>query len=264
MLPLADDFDFQPTSAPRTTTQTSPVQFLTHIRLNFAPARLLTYLLVITLILVVISYISDLIIYTYNLQEGGFAGTVLGLLQRFNVDQEISIPTWYSVCLLFSAFFMLYSISTHPQLLHYRRRWIALTFIFLFLSLVEGIALNDGIGAALRFVVNVDTDGAFRYRWVIVAIPAVLIVGALYAPFILALPSRVRLFIIAGATLYVGGAIGAEMINAYMLGRSDFMVVRLVVHIEELCEMAGISLFIYALFQYLRSLNAGEQSLTNN
>jgi hypothetical protein len=255
MLPLADDFDFKTPSTTQPSASPSAAQLLTNIRFHIAPKKLLTYLLLMSITLVTISYIGDILIYRYELQEGGFAGTVLSLLQRLNVDQEISIPTWYSVCLLFSAFFLLYSIATHPQLLRHRRLWSALTVIFLCLSIIEGIALNDGIGAVLRFVVDVDTDSAFRYRWVIVAIPAVLIIGALYVPFIRALPSRIRLLVILGAALYVGGAIGAEMINAYMLGRADILAVRLVVHIEELCEMIGMSVFIYTLLNYLLLLN---------
>ena len=260
MLPLTDDFDFKVPSRVQESKTSAPSQFITNIRFNIASTRLLTYLLGIIVVLVILSYISDVLIYTYNLQEGGIGGTMLTLLQRFNVDQEISIPTWYSVCLLFSAFFLLYSITTHPQLTRHRKRWFGLAFIFLFLSIVEGIALNDGIGAALRFVVDVDTNSAFRYRWVIVAIPAVLILGVLYVPLIFSLPQRIRLLIILAAGLYVGGAIGAEMLNAYMLGRTDFLLVRLVVHFEELYEMFGASIFIYALFQYLHQLDDKQEA----
>ena len=74
-----------------------------------------------------------------------------------------------------------------------------------------------------------------------------------YLRFLFGLPARTRrLFLVAGS-LYVGGAIGIELVggrHAYLYGTQN-MGYEMIVTFEEFLEMMGIVVFIYALMSYM-------------
>jgi hypothetical protein len=75
-----------------------------------------------------------------------------------------------------------------------------------------------------------------------------------FIKFITHLDQKTRyLFLIAGA-LYVGGAIGFEIIeNLYADAYGQDLVYSMLQNLEEGMEMAGIIVFIYALLNYMGS-----------
>jgi hypothetical protein len=81
-----------------------------------------------------------------------------------------------------------------------------------------------------------------------------LAVAASYARFLLHLPPRTRtLFLVAGG-LYVGGALGMEMVAGVLAGIPGWGTegnLRYAVPVEELCEMLGVVMFIHVLLSYL-------------
>jgi hypothetical protein len=105
------------------------------------------------------------------------------------------------------------------------------------------------------FTQRLHFSGFVHYPWVIGGAVAVFIVGLSYLRFLLHLPFKIRsLFIVAGA-LYVGGALGVESVCAnldYLYGFKNLRY-SLVAGIEELCEMSGVVIFIYALMRYAAS-----------
>jgi hypothetical protein len=80
----------------------------------------------------------------------------------------------------------------------------------------------------------------------------VLCVAAVYLPFLARLPARTRnLFFLAGF-VYVSGAIGFEMISgrhAALYGDNN-LTYKLLAHVEESLEMAGLVALLYALLDY--------------
>ncbi|HEX6144165.1 MAG TPA: hypothetical protein VFZ01_15720, partial [Geminicoccaceae bacterium] len=96
----------------------------------------------------------------------------------------------------------------------------------------------------------------------------VVIFGLIYLRFLLALPRRTQsLFLLAGA-LYLGGAIGIEMLAwhyRYPLHAPDptdwegskDIVWALLSHLEEVLEMVGVAIFLYALLSYLAHRRIG-------
>lgn len=76
-----------------------------------------------------------------------------------------------------------------------------------------------------------------------------------FRKFIFSLPFRTKaLFILAGA-IYVGGAIGMESIGGYIADTPGLHPAAYAVAatIEELLEMLGVIIFIYALLSYIKS-----------
>lgn len=169
------------------------------------------------------------------------------------VDGEGNIPTWYSSCLLLLCAFLLGTIaSAHwgdPN--GQSVRWIILALIFGFLSLDETAQLHELSIAPLHQWLG--TTGFLYYAWVIPAAICVVIFVLSYLKFLARLPGRTRrLFLFAGA-VFIGGSLGVEAFSAKQasLHGEHNLVYHLIVTLEELLEMLGVIVFIYALLDYL-------------
>jgi hypothetical protein len=79
--------------------------------------------------------------------------------------------------------------------------------------------------------------------------------GLVYVPFLKRLPKQTRNLFMAAGVIYVGGAVGCEMIGALIVERSGLWspAFALEVLVEETLEMSGIALFIYAITSYIQS-----------
>lgn len=175
------------------------------------------------------------------------------LIFLFNVDQERNIPTFFSVILLLSATWQLYSISIQKseKKNKYRFHWWLMTILFFFVTADEFMATHEMISEIVRDKYHVT--GFLYYAWVI---PFAMLVGGLtilYTPFIFRhLPKQTRNLMIVSAVLYIGGAIFMEMVGGYfyLQGGTENMTNAFLTTIEEGMEMTGIAVFIYTLSQY--------------
>ena len=174
------------------------------------------------------------------------------LVQLALVDGEGNLPAWYSASLLLLCSLLLAAI-THAE--RQRRggqvpHWLALTLIFAFLSLDETAQLHELWIRPLRDMF--DLGGFFYFGWIIPAGLCVALFVLAYLGFLGKLPARTRrLFLVAGTT-FVGGAIGIEAISgdhASVHGKEN-LTYHLIITLEELFEMAGLVIFIYALLDY--------------
>jgi hypothetical protein len=76
----------------------------------------------------------------------------------------------------------------------------------------------------------------------------------IYFKFLLHLPPQTRRIFLLAAGLYVGGALGVELIHGHYLDLyGKDLVYALIAAVEELLEMLGIITFLYGLLSYLRS-----------
>lgn len=174
----------------------------------------------------------------------------------FDMWEEVSIPSWYSVALLLVAAGVLTIIASGTRAASdpYARHWTALAVIFLALSIDDAADVHGHTSYTLREVF--DTSGFLAYAWIIPAAALVALVGLAYLRFLLHLPSPVRRQFVIAAALFLAGALVMEAIE----GRYDTqhgvenMPYRLMVGVEETLEMAGIILFISTLLGYLASM----------
>lgn len=91
--------------------------------------------------------------------------------------------------------------------------------------------------------------------WVLPGIAPVAAVAIVCAGLVKHLPPRTRkLFVLAGA-LYFGGAIGVEMVSAEHAHAysENNLGYAMIITIQELFEMSGVIVLIYALLDYLRA-----------
>jgi hypothetical protein len=97
------------------------------------------------------------------------------------------------------------------------------------------------------------TTGLLYYGWIVPAGICVALLVLSYRRFLRSLPSRTRhLFLLAGA-IFVGGAIGIEAVSGLhaSVHGEESLIYHLIITVEELLEMSGVVLFIYALMDYM-------------
>lgn len=135
--------------------------------------------------------------------------------------------------------------------------WHALALVFLFLACDEMLEIHERLIDPMRRVF--DTGGLFHYAWVIPYGIATIVFAIVALPFLRRLPSLSRrLFVVAGA-MFVTGAIGMEMLggaHASVHGSGNVTYVAWQT-IEELLEMSGMGLFLYALAAHLEARFGG-------
>lgn len=224
------------------------------LRVSLSPHRLTRFLLVFILSLVAFSFFLKFSL--YFLPDYPLRDTLISL---FDINKEQNIPALYSwSALLFSAM-LLATIAQVKKIVgdRYVSHWRALAIIFVYLSVDEAISLHEKFVEPVRNRLN--TGGIFYYAWVIPASILVVIFGLTFSKFLMALPPKTkRLFLIAG-TVFVAGALGLEMVSGvYADGSdSDNIVMAALTSIEELMEMLGIVIFIYALLAYISNYLKG-------
>jgi hypothetical protein len=175
------------------------------------------------------------------------------LFNLFCLDREANLPTWYqSSTLLLCAVRMRYIAWVRDgQNLPYVLHWKVLSIIFAFLSLDELASIHELAAVSVR--TRLGTSGLLYQGWVIPGAIFVLIVTAAYWGFVFRQPVRIRNLLILSAVLYVGGALGMEMVGGYHLdkhdpqGRSTTYIFLMTT--EEFLEMMGVLVFMYTLFQ---------------
>jgi hypothetical protein len=182
-----------------------------------------------------------------------------GFVRLFDLDQEGNVPTWYQAMALLVCAGLLTAITRHRRRLGapYAVHWTVLAVIFLGLSIDEAASIHEMAVHPLRAAWH--TRGIFYFAWVIPGGAFVLLVGLAYLPFLAALPGPTRRLFIAAGALYVGGAVGMELVEGYVVegyvvegyhGTENLAFI-VASTVEEGLEMVGIVIFIRALMGYL-------------
>ncbi|OLY93416.1 hypothetical protein SAMN05444008_107236 [Cnuella takakiae] len=183
------------------------------------------------------------------------------LTQRFGLDRDGNIPTLFATLLLLFSAVLLYFIAqqTRQQQGKTYGQWLLLSLIFVFLGIDEATQIHEFTSSLIKSVNHGPIPGLFRHAWIIPYLVLTVAVGLYYFRFVLALPRRTRnLFILAGA-IYVGSAMGLEMLEgleATINGKSSLLILKMQT-VEEMLEMNAIILFNYALMQYLGDTHLG-------
>ncbi|MEG5033504.1 hypothetical protein [Microcoleus sp. AT3-D2] len=223
-------------------------------QIPLAPGAVTQFLLRVVTCLALLSVLTQMSL--YFLPDAKLAGF---FTKAFNLDAEKNIPTLYScLALLFSS--LLLGVIAYAKNLdsdHYKNHWKILSFIFLFLSLDEAGSLHEKLIDPMRGLLN--ATGVFYFTWIVPIGFLVAIFLFSYSKFVLHLPVSTKKLFVAACAIYIGGAIGMEMIGGYIastLGEWGLSYI-IVVNIEESLEMLGIVVFIHALVSYIKTYLGG-------
>jgi len=216
--------------------------------ISVSPKRVAYSLSIWVIFFAVAGCIVQVLRYGFNYQERW--------ISLFNLDREINYPSWYSsFTLLFCAILLgIIASAKKKQGDRYFEHWKALAFMFVFFSLDEILSLHEIlIINDLRKALHVV--GIFYFIWVIPGAIFVAVTALAYLNFLLYLPRKIRDFFLLAGSIYVGGALGMEMVGGYYADAvtQRNLIYGLMVCVEEILEMVGVIVFIYALLSYIGS-----------
>ncbi|NNE61336.1 MAG: peptidase M48 Ste24p [Woeseia sp.] len=176
-----------------------------------------------------------------------------GLIDFFDFDIEGNVPTLYSAVALLFCSSLLALITTvnwrRPD--EWRFHWLGLTILFFLLAIDEGTAIHEEVGTFLEDYL--EATGALYFLWVLPYGIATLVLGLTYLRFVLQLPPDTRMRFVLAGVIFLSGALGVEMLGAWEAGLHGTTTVTycLLYSVEEMLEMLGVILFMYALLLHL-------------
>ncbi len=217
--------------------------------INISPRKIAKQLISIIFVLTVIHCLLLFI-------EDGLDVTQVHTLRRFfDFELDSNVPTWYSSITLFISSLLLSLIAIIKKRTkdYFALHWKFLAIIFTFLSLDEVAMLHEHSGKLVGVLFPVEFDGFLRFKWVLIGIPVTLVIALAYCKFIMHLPATIRNLVLLAGALYVGGALGLEMLAGHQqtVDMPSHIFYELLTTIEELCEKLGVMVFFYALLSYM-------------
>lgn len=231
------------------------------LSLAVSPRKILRVLLLAVLCLIVANIVTQFARFSLD------SDAVTKFAGIFDASQELNIPTWYqSATLLMCALLMAVTVSVQrAEGSRYLRHWRFLVLTFLYLSMDEVAGLHDRLTNPLRAAF--DLGGGFYFAWVIAAAVLVAVFVLAYLKFLLHLRPATRRLVLLAGILYVGGALGMEVINGFYAdayGTAN-LGYELLTTLEESLEMLGVVALVYALLidleQYVRGVGARAASV---
>jgi len=178
-----------------------------------------------------------------------------GLIPFFYVDEEQNLPAYFSGLLLLVAALLLGSITVlkKKDRAPYVASWAILCCGFVLMAFDELFSFHERLMTPMQRILGNDTPGIFTFAWVVPAIVLVLLLGVFFVKFLLHLSAKARFNFVLAAILYLGGAIGFELIEgAYAkLHGGQNLTFSMLTTVEESLEMIGVVVFIYGLLRYL-------------
>lgn len=224
------------------------------LKVCLSPKRSISFLLVAVLCLILASIVGQFSLYylpDFPLRD------LIAIL--FNIDAELNIPVVFAGLVLLICSILLAIIAYAKQLAEqpYVNHWRALSIIFLFMCIDEVIMLHEKTIEPLRD--KLDTSGFLYYAWVIPGAIFVVTLLLAFLGFLTALPAKTRRLILIAGTVYLGGAIGMELVGGYYaeLYSQYNIIYAIITTVEEFLEMLGLLIFIYALLSYISSFMKG-------
>ena len=220
------------------------------------PKQIIRFLVIVIFLLLSIHLIAHFIYFRFP--ELHFSGW---LVHHFGLNNDRNAPTLFNMAILFLSAILLYLTARRARLLGERnasRYWLLLCFIFIFLALDEILMVHEFAGGLMRKRMDKSVPGYLIHAWVIPYLFFALVVGLSYVRFVFRLPARIRNLIFAAGFLYVGSALGMEMLEgAEEASNGKNYKVLLLQTIEEVLEMLALTLFVYTLMQYLNLKRLG-------
>ena len=203
------------------------------------PGRVALHLGLIAGVLAVVHIVAMQIIFNDKLGLADRWGLEYWHLSIFDLDEEASFGTWFTVVILLIAGRLLLARARvlRAEADPWHLWWLILGIGFHILSLDEVVGMHELLNTIME-----DTP------WTVVGFWILGIVGLSYLPFLWQYRWRAAgLFLLAGA-IYAGGAVGVEHFTGADVNSLHY---NMWTTLEEGMEMAGAIVFIYALLDYM-------------
>jgi hypothetical protein len=174
------------------------------------------------------------------------------IIKLFDFNLEANLPTYFSSLILLCDGILLALIGSRYKALGEKFwHWLGLSAIFVFLALDEMMQIHEQFRAPMEALFN--TTGILYFAWFIPYVAVTIIIGIAYFKFMMRLPKSIlKLFILAGV-LFISGAVVMEAISGMHaeVHGEETLTYALMYSFEELLEMSGALVFMYALIAYI-------------
>lgn len=181
---------------------------------------------------------------------------IYGMIRQFNLDSEANVPSFFSSLILLLSAVLLAIIALYKKRVSdsFSRNWTILSIIFFYLAIDEAASIHEMFSSPVMDIMSRPHEGVlWHLGWTIPFVALVVVFAISYWKFLFHLPMKVRILFALAAVLYVGGAVGGEVLQVWhgSVYGADSLGFNIVITIEETLEMTGIIIFIYALLKYL-------------
>ncbi len=166
------------------------------------------------------------------------------VVEHLSLSYEGNVPTWLASSLLLAGAIIAGAIARDAA--RGRRAWWGVAIGLGYASLDEASELHEHLGGLI------GSHGVLYFDWVIFAAAALVVLAALYLPFVRALPPATRRGLIVAAVIYVAGAVGMELPLGWWTERhgSDDLTYALIDWVEETLELIGAACAVVALARH--------------
>lgn len=204
--------------------------------------------------IIVLLYAFDLLLGIAYLLSAEAEHVPWTLTAFLDLDREGNLPTWYSSMQLF-VMAAICALVTSREFRHGdNRAWFlaALSCAFLILSVDEVAQVHEWIGKRTDVILR-EAESVFVLRytgsWVFILGAPFLLMGSLLLYSLRGyLPTGVLVKLCAGAAVFLGGALGVELISNLVY---ETPVYKWQVVAEELAEMMGATTMLWASSELL-------------
>jgi len=216
------------------------------VELILSPKNITRFFLIIVSILTLAHLVG--LFFRFVLQHD----YVYGIVPFFDLNGERNFPAMYSAVsmIVCAGFLGLIGLAKRRSRQPYGFHWLGFGFIFLFLAVDEFLQLHDKLHEPM--VNALDLSGLLFVGWVVPYAAAGIVLLGVYYKFLINLPKRTMIWFFASGFVFLAGAMGIEAVSGRhieLYGRDTAYV--LIYTLEEMLELAGILMFIYALASYI-------------
>ncbi|HWP39353.1 MAG TPA: hypothetical protein VNL70_00410 [Tepidisphaeraceae bacterium] len=172
----------------------------------------------------------------------------------FDLNREQNAATYYQGITIFISALLagLIAWAKWRRGDRFRLPWASLAVGLLLLSMDEMCCLHEQFETLMQRS-GFRLHGLLHFQWVVPGMIAVGLAGIIFARFVWHLPRAIRVRFIVACALYLGGAVGLEMVGGWYAERYDDnnLPYQLLATVEELLEMSGVAVGNVALARYL-------------
>ncbi|MBW3568904.1 hypothetical protein KY385_02120 [Candidatus Parcubacteria bacterium] len=210
--------------------------------------RLLRILLSATVLIffmhLLLQYLNWLVFYQQN-------GLVYELANRFDLDDESSVPTWFSQILFFLIGVLALLAAYLEAKIAPRRLWQVIGAVGLIFSIDEVAGLHEFVLQSLHVLFFKDaTPTSSDNAWLLIA-PIILLAASVFAwKMWRLLPRRTLFLFVAAGSIFLVGAIAVDMLTS-VVPRESFLNQGMLVAFEETLELLGTVIVVYAIVDFL-------------
>lgn len=176
---------------------------------------------------------------------------IFDISNRFNVDDEVSLPTWYAIFLLLGLSATSYWYSHRAE---HSRYWKIFAGITLLMSIDEGSGFHELLITPLRNLFDIEQPSLLYNAWIIVGVIIVAALAIALYTFTQQLSNETRLYMLLGFASYSFGILVIESIGGLTIGNERVYTTGVVL-VEEMFEFVGLTLVWFGLLHEIEHSN---------